>query len=398
MELSAAAKVLTVSRDGTSDGDSLRMADTLLLKRLGLAILLRNADALVDSLPGSEWKKERSEFYDFVIRHAFAPGKFFELLDYIPRLVGVAIACHEWSVARKIVQSAIRIMAKIQANAVVQLEEGIERPPTDEESHMIWGLCIDHLRRAFCQAILKSKSPAKNKGRSLQLLKLYTETAGPTYDSLELNDDSLDVMVEKMFCLDLARIPYKSFLLNEMKDKKSFKYIPTEPDYLPTLFRERKEEIVGVLNECRKADTSVMPLLFPTRPLSPADLSILIPNSALDPNRLKQRVNAVRGTLYPVSKGANTSKSNGKTLEIARIGYGKNNLKPLIAVTSLETDIGCWCGAAGGEPTLSADRFIRVASLCNSILKSPRDARPDYVLFPELSIPDDGCVQLLRHF
>lgn len=62
MELSAAAKVLSTSRDGTSESDSLRKADTLLLKRLGFAILLRNVDAIVDALPSKEWKNERQEF------------------------------------------------------------------------------------------------------------------------------------------------------------------------------------------------------------------------------------------------------------------------------------------------------------------------------------------------
>lgn len=41
MERTAAAKALSTSRDGNSDGDALRKTDTLLLKRLSFAILLR---------------------------------------------------------------------------------------------------------------------------------------------------------------------------------------------------------------------------------------------------------------------------------------------------------------------------------------------------------------------
>jgi hypothetical protein len=391
METSAAAKVLSTSRDGTSESDSLRKADTLLLKRLGFAILLRNADALVDALPVREWRKERCELYEFALRHVFAPDKLFELFDYLPRLLGIAVSCRDWSYGHQIFDDAFRALKGIRQRAIVKLDD---RAVSNEIKDMIWEKHFAHLRAAFQDSMLKSLPRIQSDQSRKRCKKLYEKIVGCSYDLTKTFEDDVLVLGEKMFCRDLARRPYKSFLLNEVGAVSDCTC--KVPDNLTGDVRTRAREIIKLLEKCVRGRAEVMPILFPTRPLSASDISILHPNHGANIEFLKQTLNTVRGTLYPTDRSeamevldvapSLSSKATNRN-SVLRIGRGGRREKTRIAVTSFLTELHSWCSAAGRTPDCSAARFQRLTSLCNAILTTDYKLRPHYVLFPELSIP-----------
>ncbi|HEY4313599.1 MAG TPA: RNA-directed DNA polymerase [Pirellulales bacterium] len=372
MEKSAAARVLTTSKDGNSDGDALRKTDTLLLKRLGFAILLRNLDAIADALPPAEWKSEREDFYEFAKRHIIAPGKLFELADYLPRLVSIAVYCGDWKYAHQFVATVIDLFGEIREHAVLKYMNAPQNAPTADR---IWEGVFRHLHLAFEEALLKSCGLQ----RKSECRKLYTRIASDVFGSDDFTAEVIDV-ARKLFCRDLGRNPFKAHLLKESAEKITF--ASELPSDLPPSLDKQQKGITKLLEEVDLKDTPTMPILFPTRPLGPADISILIPNSAADINKLKNALNSVRGTFYTDSSSSPKAGSR-----VVKIGHGSGKQPPRIAVTSLLTEWKSWHAAAGQEPDVSAERFERLYDLCTAILKAPKNARPRYVLFPELSIP-----------
>jgi hypothetical protein len=145
-----------------------------------------------------------------------------------------------------------------------------------------------------------------------------------------------------------------------------------------------------------------MPILFPTRPLTAADISSIANTKSADIRFIKESLNTVRGTIYPISHDLPSDQEGAceqgmldgdddydamQAKSVVSVGRLASVSQVKIAVTSLKTDSKSWCAAAGRKPDCSAKRFNRIVDLCNSILKASRDGRPDYVLFPELSIP-----------
>lgn len=391
METSAAAKVLSTSRDGTSESDSLRKADTLLIKRLGFAILLRNADALIDALPNREWKKERHALYEFALRHVFAPDKLFELFDYLPRLLGIAVSCQDWSYGHRILDDALTALKGIQSRAILKLDDQVM--PQDVKNR-IWEMHSDHVLEAFRDSLLKSLPPIRSAKSQKRCKELYQKVVRHQLSILELFEDDVFLLAKKMFSRDLARRPYKSCLLQELRATPAC--ASKVPDDLTGDIGARAEEIAYLLKRCVCSCDAVMPVLFPTRPLSAADISLLHPNQGADLEFLKRTLNTVRGTLYPVNLNNleeaafisnSASSKRTKRRNVLRIGKGGRPEKPRIAVTSFLTEIQSWSSAAGRTPDCSAARFQRLTSLCNAIITTDYEIRPHYVLFPELSIP-----------
>lgn len=377
MEHSAAGRVLTTSVDGTSEGDALRKTDTLLLKRLGFAILLRNADSLANILPSSEWKRQRHELYEFSLRHVIAPGKLFELTDYLPRLLSLAVYCRDWGYAKQIVSTVYDVFDQIRKRAKLKYLDTMQ---ADEAATKIWEGFCSHLQLAFEEAFLKSLRSTKSvkiMRRGNELHRLICRVA---LDFDDLFADEVE-LAGKLFCRDLGRSPFKSRLLKECR--ASIGLTSPLPAELPQSFNRRHEDIKEFLKSVGHDEASTMPVLFPTRPLSFQDIAILSPNTATNIDCIKSVLNTIRGTHY-----RHRHPEASAPTKAIRVGNGIRGLAPKIAVTSLFTEPQSWCAAAGKEPDLSAARFERLAELCNAILKTSWDARPNYVLFPELSIPE----------
>ena len=257
----------------------------------------RRTTPLVETLPDVEWKKVRWEMYEFSLRHVFAPDKLFELFDYLPRLFGIAVGCRDWSYANRIFNEAIQALKRIQDRFDVTLGDKLV---SDRDKTKIWKKHFEHLREAF----LKSLPNSCSINSQFKFKELYARIIDDRSGIGKLFEDDVILLSKKMFCRDLARRPYKSFLLRE--SPASFECESTTvPDDLVGELADRAQKITELLKESSCTRQEVMPILFPTRPLSAADISMLRPNSGADLRYLKQTLNTVRGTLYRIDSEDN---------------------------------------------------------------------------------------------
>ena len=205
-----------------------------------------------------------------------------------------------------------------------------------------------------------------------------------------------------LFHRDLAATPYKEKLLGDL-GQISYISRSERPESLagssesvygnvvdvlvsPTL-NERGGEILKFLNAAEEqAGNEVMPLIFPTRPLSAEEVTICAPDSALETDKLIQYVNALRGTWQreggnggaPRNGGAPNLPSDGPNNDDAgglikppfiSVKTNIRKKKPVIALTSFQTDNESWCQAAAGQEDLSRNRYTRLERLCRNIIE-----------------------------
>ncbi|MBK8179264.1 MAG: hypothetical protein IPK67_10335 [Planctomycetes bacterium] len=113
---SPAARALTAAADSRESADSLRRAEGLSIRRMGWAIQLRSAETLALDLPAEdeEWTERRREFYRFARDHVLRPECLLEHMDYLPRLLGLAVASRDWADALSLYDAALDALRRVQ--------------------------------------------------------------------------------------------------------------------------------------------------------------------------------------------------------------------------------------------------------------------------------------------
>jgi hypothetical protein len=285
LERSPAARVLTAARKSNEDADSLRKADELSLRRLGFALMLRSVDALVRDLPPSEWQSDRNRFYRFAARHALTPLRLMDLNDYLPRLLSVAVASHDWRQARDIVARITNVLTMLKSNVSVV-------PPIKPEVQ--WDGYFRHLRQALLEAVLCAY-PIHSDADSAAAEALVDQvcTISPHTDDILKSILSCELRASDLFWSDLARVPFKELLLDAFPIPATERRLTISE--LPTSRQQRAETISRFLSEMQVTVPSLAPLVFPTRPLSPSEITECLPKTAQDMIRLRDLVQALRG-------------------------------------------------------------------------------------------------------
>jgi hypothetical protein len=314
LERSPAARVLTAAKLSNEDADSLRKADELSLRRLGFALMLRSVDALARDLPPSEWVTERKRFYRFASRHVLTPLRLLDLNDYLPRLLGLAIACQDWTEARNMVLRIVKVVKGLRLNITVD-----PSGTADEQ----WDGYTRHLKRALLEAVVCSY-PFHTTGNGSTAAERVVEAINAL--SVDLDDffddlfaDSCAARAREMFWSDLSRTPFKESLIEELQ------LPPTETKLevsaLPPKRREKADVIEKFLTSMGTKVDSLGPLLFPTRPLTASEITECLPQTVQDLALLGDLVQAIRGTwAKPQALGA----TYGSEEDIIEIGFVAN--------------------------------------------------------------------------
>ena len=284
LERSPAARVLTASKNSHEEPDSLRKADALSLRRLSFALMLRGVDALSRDLPPSEWSDDRKRFYGFVNRHVITPLRILDLNDYLPRLLALAIACHDWDDALLIVRRVREVLRNIR--------DHVESSHTGDNE---WNGYAAHLELALTQAVYCSYPlNAGNRGRRL-VRSVLSEIAAMTYTLIISNDGECERQSRRLLWCDLARTPFKDLLL-EPRSKVSGA-LEIDLASLPHSQRDNAIVILEFLSEMNAPGTeSLAPLLFPTRPLTAPEVTECVPSTVVNLLALRRYVHALRGT------------------------------------------------------------------------------------------------------
>lgn len=414
LESMAAAKVLAAAGQASEEADTLRRADGLSVRRLGWSVLLRAVETLSRDLRQDDWKLERRKFYKFALSHILRPDKIFDHLDYLPRLLSLAVALKDWADAKRLFEAAIA--------SLTELERVTERRPVRINGHdtaqnkILWGewdSVRDGVKRSAADAISRSLRWGKVEGGMQPLpnvaLKLCAEVG------LDDTDDALKELSLAIREADWAKIPYKDHLRrNAIRQRPS-----VFGEALLDNCYDRRDDLTDFLGKTAAIDTlstyrvhpramsvepeaeppSRLPYLFPTRPYSTEDVSLFLPTDCVfvgkgggkktPAHNWARYVRALRGVwvweslLEPVS--AEPEHTNPEDIPLAALdGVGHKQI--LLGISSLLTSDDTWKDAANGRSDLSRARYKRIEDVVNQAIKA--SPKPTHLLLPELSLPE----------
>ncbi|MCX2778351.1 hypothetical protein [Microbulbifer thermotolerans] len=425
LEHSTAAKVLSAAGSVGENADTLHRADGLTIRRLGWSLQLRHVETLARDLPANQWKEQREEFYQFSHNHILRADNLFAYFSYLPRLLGFAISMNEWEHAEQIAVKSYRaidaLASEVGRGKKVRINGCDAKVLKD-----LWGYIKGTLTWLFIDAATRYHDPNKlflgeRSSKKKRLADLFlNQIVGTLTDFEELLDLRFDVAdFEKKAPLvasaDLAKEAYK-YILNSQsaeklvgkrdtkKEKQILKLLGRakliDVEIFDQFINSTRKTRLGKVTKGQKENDSYLPYLFPTRPLSPAEISELAPECVGLPSASGKApafspavtwakyTQALRGvwikpTLLAAEQDAGDKKAKRRK-KYLKIGTDSRD-KVVVALTNLRTEDSDWAATASNKPNLSRKRYQKISKLVNDVLKL--NPRPDYVLFPELSIP-----------
>lgn len=423
LENSTAARVLSAAGDVGEQADTLRRADGLTIRRLSWSLQLRHVETLARDLPPNEWKNQREEFYQFAHNHILRPDSFFAHFTYLPRLLGFAISLNEWTEAERIVRRSFDSIDQLAKQAT----EGTGIVINGKQStagENLWRYVKGTLTWIFIDAAAKYYDPHRllNEERSTKesrLAKLFVEQIFSELNTFEdlfrfqFGCEEFYAKAPLLALADLAKEPYKKILSsqsagallqkkNKLKDYKIFKAFESaellDTESLKAFLKSSRNRRLKIVKPGKGRGESYLPYLFPTRPYIPAEVAELAPECVgLPPIKPSEKpsviwakyVRALRGvwvkpTLLAVQQDKPKPKKTKYTRKTLHIG-SRTKKKVVVALTNIKTDDADWAAMASGKPHLKLERYKRISDIVNQTIRLT--PRPDYVLFPELSIP-----------
>ncbi|PQZ82898.1 MULTISPECIES: hypothetical protein [unclassified Brevundimonas] len=410
LDTTASARALSAADSANEEPDSLRRADGLTLRRLGWALQLRSVEILARDLERSSWRRERRSFYEFARAHILRPDKILEQLDYLARLISLAVSLGDWSEARQLLSSALSAIDQIErANAGGGCKiNGVELPSTPPGA---WRSLREWVLHSCREAVLRSLPWNPRQGSPHPLSR---DARRMLTDVLIYGDENfvfqLALAVREA---DWAKVPYKEHLrleagrqkpraLNEERLYAAFPHLDALQRFLvdagdQTAPRPTEQRIS---QRCRHdgGAASLLPFIVPTRPYSAQEVALYHPEDCVfgEPadaaRNWGEYVRAVRG-VWPrftsdsghLPLNANVRADGEVDPRVAVIG-GVRDEHLRLGITSLETSDESWSRGASGSVDLSSGRYNRLVRIVNLAIQSV--PRPTHLLLPELSLPD----------
>jgi len=431
LESMASAKVLTAAGPASEEADTLRRADGLAVRRLGWAIQLRAVEILARDLRQNDWKDERGKFYQFAHSHILRPDKILDHIDYLPRLLSLAVALMDWAEARKLVDATL--------NALRQLEGQTQGQPVKVNGHLatlassdLWDALFAAAKDLAADSVARSLRWSQRDGGMRALSKYAVELCELV--GLGGDVDVIETLSRGLRETDLAKTSYKDHLRRDAIRERPVIGQEAELHGLYAQELDLREFLEGPTNASGHVGParvhprcitnaaveglapSLLPYLFPTRPYSTEEVSLFLPEKCVfigdeaTPARAWARyVRAVRGVwvwghlveeqigppvAYPL---VDATDDDRQLRRIAYLGAPKDGAKVLLGISSLLTTDDSWRGAASGHHDLSPERYGRIERLVNQAIEAY--PKPTHLLLPELSLPErwiDTVSGLLR--
>lgn len=374
-----ASRALLAQPDGSLEPDALRKADVISVKRLGLALLLRDVECYARDLQPKAWIGRRTEFHNLVLRHVLTPLGFFNFFAYIHRAFGVMVACGDFSAATDMVNRVARIAAVLEETTTAGSDDSFK-----------FRFCRDLYARAFLQVALQASTVSTFRWRNSRLM-LLLRSLHQLSPALVVprNLDSARRVSNRLLYADWGRRPYRDAWRHKLAGRPKNPPVPRELSILK-VFRLR------AVRKFRKAAGLHVPywpaVVFPTRPLSLAEVTMAAPELLHRSDDLREIIRAFRGAVAKDLKGFGLESTDDALRPPHLHVYSDVPAKPRLAIPSFLTRDEDWVAAVAGKPKLDIERYERLRRVINRMLQEHR--QPDYVIFPECSIPPAWAIGL----
>jgi len=391
-----ATDLLKATNHAGEQADNLRKTDALTLHRAGFALNLRDYEAFERDLPPDAWHAHRHAFFEAVIDHLLTPVKFFELAQYLPRIIRMATACGDFKHLGKILEQLQEISDIIRDQCIHRIKSSECIPDEVKQVLYRWQ---NSLTSILIESILSALPPRLSTTAQKDWQKEVENHWHRLADQLWLASGltarypeplrELQKMHARLFSHDLAHIPLRfSGLPKEMISQRG---IPARKKLIKANWQVDEARSIGDAIETLaswfkpKLTNGIPPgLYFATRPFNLNELYLITPQpfSSEGQPDLRKVILALRGFEPSEHKMPQWDRYQ-RTLQIPD---GESKASRTIAVSSWETRDTSFVAAVMNQPDPdSRRRYQRLNRLINELI-----SRPDhtgYLILPELAMP-----------
>lgn len=393
-----ATDLLKATNLAGEQADNLRKTDALTLHRAGFALSLRNYEAFERDIPPKDWQAHRHAFFAAVIEHLLTPVKFFELAQYLPRIIRMATACEDFEYLDKIINALGGLINKVESDCTLAIKSLAAANVPAEARHLwkrsIWEVTAQSIVSAFPPRLSKSgtttwKNQMTGHMESLAFVIWNNFLDRPT----NITSQHIQKLQARLFSFDLAHIPFRfTGLPQEMVSQRG---IPLRKNLATfdaeELLPDKMTDGIATLANWLRLKRGTPPgLTFATRPFSLNELYLIAPTpfAASSRQTLGLVVQALRGFELTAHKMPHLDKK-----QVLHIPDGEPNAKQTIAVASLETKDESFTAAIMGLPDPDGlHRYQRINRLINELISRPDGA--GYLILPEVSLPPQWFMRI----
>lgn len=393
-----ATDLLKATNLAGEQADNLRKTDALTLHRAGFALSLRNYEAFERDIPPEDWQVHRHAFFAAVIEHLLTPIKFFELAQYLPRIIRMATACEDFEYLDKIINALGGLIVKVENDCTLAIKSLSAANVPAEARHLwkrsIWEVTTQSIVSAFPPRLSKSGATAwKNQMTGHMESLAFVIWSNFLDRPMNITTQHIQKLQARLFSFDLAHIPLRfTGLPQEMVSQRGIplrKNLATfdAEDLLPD---EMTDGIATLANWLRLKRGPPSGLTFATRPFSLNELYLIAPTpfAASSRKTLGLVVQALRGFELTEHKMPHLDKK-----QVLHIPDGEPKAKQTIAVASLETKDESFTAAIMGWPDPDGlHRYQRINRLINELISRPDGA--GYLILPEMSLPPQWFMRI----
>jgi hypothetical protein len=413
LESMSSAKVLTAAAHPSEEADTLRRADGLSVRRLGLSIQLRAVEMFARDLRSDDWKDERIKFYEFAHSHILRPDKILDHIDYLPRLLSLAVALMDWVDALKLLDAVFTSLRTLRKHTQADSIK-INGHKASGNIEPIWEGLNDAVRKLSADAITRSLRWSQRKGG----IRPLSETALSVCEKVGLGTDTQEIerLSISLREADWAKTAYKDHLrrdatrqrpsvVNETQLHGLYDFEDDLRDCLDESSIPNSSGVNRVNGRCSGRgkpgkDVSLLPYLFPTRPYSTQEIPLFLPEQTIFGEGVQNPAKAwakytramrgiwVWGNLLGFDVHPPTVSEIGNTNQekrFAKLGTkSKSQIK--LGISSLLTNDDSYIAAAKGRSDISPQRYARIERIVNAAISA--HPKPTHLLLPELSLPE----------
>ena len=383
---------LVASQDAAEGATTLRRADGLSIRRLGVAVALRKLEAIERfGLESSQWKKQRQAFYEMARTHIFTLTGLCDFWPKLPALFGLVFANEDWDAANKFLTQLIEIK-----EIYWKLSKSNERD----------GCLSKWLVLMIQEELMRSCPKVPTSKEALRFFERFEKNFGPVlYES-----ENLEERIQEFQKRDLDRIGFRGSARVRNRLESRLKRLKcsnlTDAIEASEVFLNNSEGNIPVENHRW--------LIFPTRPLGEIEISLAYPEAAFSTNEMQKCLYAIRGqerkrlptaleTHEENTSLTETSKApSRKPPKIHRYKSGFIGDKIRVAIANFKTEDNSWISRVRGNPDLSISRLSRLLILADDFLRAIKQhswqEKPLYFVLPELSIPSEWIIELAGYF
>lgn len=391
-----ATDLLKATNNGGEQADNLRKTDALTLHRAGFALNLRDYEAYERDLPPQAWQAHRHAFFDAVIDHLLTPVKFFELAQYLPRIVRMATGCEDFEQLGHLIRALDKLLLTVEKDCLLGIKAHKEEVLPDE--------CIAQWQQTLAQTLYENivsafpSHPNQSAKVGWKAFIAGLETSQKVLGSalfVKLDDlSALQGTQAFLFSHDLAHTPLRfAGLPREMVSQRGIPQLDSlKPLKATGLLGKRVLRGIGILSDWLRLDHGIPAgLVFATRPFSLNELYLIArkPFAAEKHSRLGKVIWALRG--FELTEHQMPYKDPDS--KVLRIPDGGPKAKQTVAIASWETLDQSFVAAAMGKPDPdSRRRYQRLNRLINELISRPDGA--GYLILPELALPPQWFMRI----